>query len=113
MYKKSLGVYGEKLAENYIFNHGYNIIYRNWRCFYGEIDLVAFDSNGCLVFVEVKTCSQGKIYPYENFSKVKFAHLMRSIDIFLQTETKIKFKSWRLDLITIESKIKHFKHVHN
>ena len=113
MSKKAVGDFGEKVAEDYIVNHGYRIVYKNWRCSYGEIDLVAYDSKNCLVFIEVKTCTQAEILPYENFSRLKLAHLKRTINIFLQTETEIEisFNNWRLDLITIESKIKHFKNV--
>ena len=34
--------------------HGYRILGSNWRCVYGELDVIAEDA-GELVFVEVKT----------------------------------------------------------
>jgi putative endonuclease len=109
--KKTVGDFGEQVAEEYIVSRGYRVVYKNWRCKYGEIDLVAYDAKGCLVFIEVKTCSQREILPYENFTRLKQAHLMRAINIFFQNESEIRFNNWRLDLITVESKINHIKHV--
>jgi len=49
------GARGEKLACRFLRNHGYKILYRNFRTRGGgEIDIVCRDSD-TLVFVEVKT----------------------------------------------------------
>jgi putative endonuclease len=48
-----LGRRGERVAEKYIKRRGYKIIERNYRCSFGELDLIAED-RGVLVFVEVK-----------------------------------------------------------
>lgn len=45
---------GESAAAAYLENRGYEILQRNWRCKYGEVDIVALDED-TLVFVEVKT----------------------------------------------------------
>ena len=51
-----LGAAGERLAALAIERAGLRIIARNWRCPYGEIDLIAEDDQrGELVFIEVKT----------------------------------------------------------
>jgi len=49
-----LGQLGENLAAGCLEADGYEILERNYRCPYGEIDLVA-RKDGYLVFVEVKT----------------------------------------------------------
>ncbi len=50
----SAGVYGEKIAENYLEEQGYTIKERNYRVGKSEIDLIA--CKDCFVaFVEVKT----------------------------------------------------------
>jgi putative endonuclease len=54
--KRDLGRYGEQLAERFLSAQGYEIIARNYRCSYGEIDVVAREQ-GVLVFVEVRTHS--------------------------------------------------------
>lgn len=48
------GELGEDIAVNYLKSAGYGIIERNYRCVFGEIDIVARDG-GILVFVEVRS----------------------------------------------------------
>ena len=48
------GKKGEDIAATYLRKEGYRIVERNYRCLYGEIDLIAIDS-GDVVFVEVKS----------------------------------------------------------
>lgn len=54
MNKKEIGAAGELLAEEMLMRRGYRILCRNYRCPYGEIDLIACDK-GKIAFVEVKT----------------------------------------------------------
>jgi|LZCG01.1.fsa_nt_gb putative endonuclease len=48
------GKRGEDIACQYLRQQGYEIIARNWRSRFGEIDIIARDGDS-LVFVEVKT----------------------------------------------------------
>lgn len=48
------GKRGEELAAAHLAETGYRIIERNYRCLFGEIDIVA-EEGGTLVFVEVKS----------------------------------------------------------
>jgi len=50
----STGKKGEELAAAYLAKAGYRIIERNYRCLFGEIDIVA-EEGETLVFVEVKS----------------------------------------------------------
>lgn len=50
-----LGVRGEQAAARYLAARGWEILERNWRCPYGEADIVARDVDGTVVLVEVKT----------------------------------------------------------
>ena len=52
--KSELARKGEELAAEYLAAKGYSIVKRNLRIGQGEIDIIA-RSNGCMVFVEVKT----------------------------------------------------------
>lgn len=45
---------GEEIAARHLAEQGYEIVERNFRTRYGELDLVAADSR-CIVFCEVKT----------------------------------------------------------
>ena len=48
-----LGRWGEEQAAAYLRERGYAILACNWRCRFGELDLVA-EGHGFLCFVEVK-----------------------------------------------------------
>jgi putative endonuclease len=51
---KRTGKKGEELAAAYLAQTGYRIVERNYRCVFGEIDIVAWEGE-ILVFVEVKS----------------------------------------------------------
>src|SRR5579872_5970124 len=51
---KILGANGERFAATWLEALGYTIVERNWRCPYGELDVIA-RSGGEWVFFEVKT----------------------------------------------------------
>ena len=47
---------GEALAVDYLTRMGLRVLHRNWRCRYGELDVIAVDpTTNTVVFVEVKT----------------------------------------------------------
>jgi putative endonuclease len=51
-----LGALGEALAVDHLTRMGLRILHRNWRCRYGELDVIACDdATRTVVFVEVKT----------------------------------------------------------
>ena len=47
------GAWGEDLAAEFLCREGFLIVDRNWKCRFGEIDIVA-EGGGFLCFVEVK-----------------------------------------------------------
>lgn len=54
--RTELGVLGEQLAVDHLTGQGWTVLARNWRCRYGELDVIAADPTGrTVVFVEVKT----------------------------------------------------------
>lgn len=53
MSTKQDGDWGEALVEKYLSERGCRIVEREWRCRFGEIDLIA-EQEGTLLFVEVK-----------------------------------------------------------
>ena len=56
MTRIQLGAMGEPLAVDHLTRMGLRILHRNWRCRYGELDLIAVDpATDTVVFVEVKT----------------------------------------------------------
>jgi putative endonuclease len=53
--RQSLGRWGEDRAVAQLIAAGFEIAVRNWRCRYGEIDIIAWDPCGTLCFIEVRT----------------------------------------------------------
>jgi putative endonuclease len=58
--RMQLGKIAEDAAARYLQVHGYAIMARNWRCAFGEIDIVARQGEE-LVFVEVKSRTSGEL----------------------------------------------------
>ncbi len=52
--RQMLGQKGEKKAARYLKQKGYKVVTANYRCQYGEIDLIAKHAD-ILIFIEVKT----------------------------------------------------------
>lgn len=56
MTRAEIGALGEQLAVEHLAAVGLRALVRNWRCRYGELDVIAEDAaTGTVVFVEVKT----------------------------------------------------------
>lgn len=55
MRPKDLGRAGELMVCAYLGSVGLEVVERNWSCPSGEVDIVAREDDGTLVFVEVKT----------------------------------------------------------
>lgn len=54
--RAEIGALGEQLAVEHLSSLGLVVLDRNWRCRYGELDVIAADeANRTAVFVEVKT----------------------------------------------------------
>lgn len=53
--RAELGRWGEDLAAQHLVAAGAQVLARNWRCHAGELDIVALEPDGTLVFCEVKT----------------------------------------------------------
>lgn len=54
--RTEIGALGEQVAVEHLESLGFEVLERNWRCRYGELDVVAVDPAArVLVFVEVKT----------------------------------------------------------
>ena len=124
----SLGRWGESLAADYLLARGYQILERNARTPYGEIDLVACqicpvdadvipivgDCFGgrtpprndipyrvVIVFVEVKTRrSSAYGLPEAAITARKQTHLLNAAQSYLQTHPDL-YGDWRIDVIAI------------
>ncbi|RDI69484.1 YraN family protein [Nocardia pseudobrasiliensis] len=82
--KLALGAHGEELAARYLRAAGMRIVDRNWRCRYGELDLIARDA-AVTAFVEVKTrtgLSFGR--PAEAVTRTKQRRIRRLAVLWLE-----------------------------
>ncbi len=59
--RKAAGDRGEAEVARYLRKKGYTLLASQWRCRFGELDLVAKDRRGTVCFVEVKLRSPGAI----------------------------------------------------
>lgn len=84
MYKRILGAAGEDAVCCVLRNRGWEIMARNYRTRFGEIDIIA-SHDETLHFIEVKTRSgEGFGRPAEAVSRLKLAHLRTAAGIYLQ-----------------------------
>lgn len=91
---------GELLARQFLENKGWQILNANWRCRFGEIDLVAVD-NDCLVFVEVRTRTSTRFgTPAESVDWRKQRKLRQVASAFL-TSYSVCMSHIRFDMISV------------
>jgi len=76
-------------------------IARNFACKLGEIDLIATDSNGAIVFVEVRTrADESYTRAQETVTPKKRGKLIRTAKYFLKTY-KVKDRPLRFDVVAV------------
>jgi putative endonuclease len=98
---RSVGIWGEALASEYLSDHGYRILDRNARTAHGEIDLVALHGT-VTVFIEVKTRTSKRFGPPETaITGKKRAHMLAASQAYLQVHPELD-GDYRLDVIAIE-----------
>ena len=82
--KGSKGAFGEEKARQYLQQNGFTIINCNYTCCYGEIDIIA-RKNDELIFVEVKTKSEGTLYsPCDAVTPSKQVKICKTAALFLE-----------------------------
>ncbi|MBJ7287445.1 YraN family protein [Williamsia sp.] len=99
--RQVIGQRGEDVAVEYLSGAGWSVLERNWRCRYGEIDVIAVDGAD-LVIVEVKTRT-GSLYadPAEAVTYEKYRRLRRLAGLWLAEQER----GWpviRFDVIAVQ-----------
>jgi len=100
--RAQIGALGEQLAVDHLTSLGLQVLERNWRCRYGELDVIAADADGStVVFVEVKTRTSDRFGGVaEAVSPAKVRRLRRLAGLWLSGQDG----SWaqiRIDVIGI------------
>ena len=81
---KAAGDRGEDLVARYLQKAGYTLLDRQWRCWFGELDLVARSREGIVCFVEVKLRGPKSMgLPREAVDARKQARLRRTAGAYL------------------------------
>ncbi len=84
--RRSLGRFGEDEASDYLLNEGFEILKRNFRNRFGEVDIIA-RKGACVYFVEVKTRRTGSCgYPEESVNGLKKNKILRTALWYLNGE---------------------------
>lgn len=95
-----LGSLGERIAERQLVATGLSTLERNWRCRYGELDLIMKDGD-TFVAVEVKTRSgTGYGSPLEAITPRKAARLRRLL-LEWSTVTGNRARPLRVDAVGV------------
>ena len=104
-YKQKIGEFGEDLACDYLKRKGYDIVDRNVKNSYQEIDIVA-KKDDIFVFVEVKTRTSDTMGEAdEQINNKKLENLNNAIINYLDIHSLDEIEP-RLDLIAIDIKRK-------
>ena len=117
MKRKSLGNLGENLALKHLKNKGWQFIERNFKSYFGEIDLI-FKDKETLVFVEVKTrFSKSYGPPEEAVTPRKIRSLIKTAQYFKLKNPKMP-DSLRIDVVAIDldpkrEKLLQLRHIEN
>jgi len=122
MKAKEIGIFGEKIASDYLREKGYKVLDRNYTDRFnkgpqkGEIDIIAKKGKN-IHFIEVKTLSSDRlISPEKKVDYLKRKKIIKTATRWLIAK-KIPLESqWQIDIIAItlnlinkKAKIRHFK----
>ena len=100
-HNQRIGKWGEETAAEYLTQRGYEIVARNIRTPYGEIDVIA-KQNDIIIFVEVKTRTSNKMgLPEESITPRKREHMFAAADHYAAEHD---IDHWQIDVISIEGK---------
>lgn len=99
--RQQVGKAGERAARSYLQRKGYRIAGANFRCPFGEIDLIALYGS-LLVFVEVRTRTGVSFgTPAESITAEKLNRLKKTALFYLQSHYGEEV-ACRFDLIAVQ-----------
>lgn len=98
---KSIGIWAEQLAKNYLLEKQLKIIAENFNSRFGEIDLIALH-NEQLVFIEVRyRRNQDYGGAISSIGHIKQQRLIATAQFFLQQHPTHRDREMRFDVIAI------------
>ncbi|HMB22357.1 MAG: YraN family protein [Chloroflexota bacterium] len=101
-HNQRIGKWGEDAVAAYLIERGYEIVTRNARTPYGEIDIVARQTD-VTVFVEVKTRTSNKMgMPEDSVTLRKQAHMLACAEHYAAQKA---IDHWQIDVVAVEGKL--------
>lgn len=103
---REIGAAGEELATRMLKDSGYQIIERNWRCRFGELDIICRDPQSArLVFAEVKTRTTRQYGGAKRgIGREKYRRLRQLVSLWLSSHPQARAGSGvRIDMIAIDA----------
>jgi len=103
----NFGIFAEKFCLFWLFCKGYKILAHRYKCFAGEIDIIALQKN-TLIFIEVKARKKSIINQQVLFDK-QISRIMKTAEYFVSKNQYLHQYNRRFDLIEFSSifNIKH------
>ena len=97
--RMDLGQRGEAAARDFLEREGYTILDTNYRCPWGEVDIIASEGD-MLVFVEVRARRGSAMgSPEESVTPAKGRRLIMTAQHYLQSHPSPL--DWRIDLVAV------------
>ena len=108
MSTKQDGDWGEALVEKYLSERGCRIVEREWRCRFGEIDLIARrgDILCVLMFVEVKLRTNLQYGAPREYVTVKKQEKLRAAALLYLSERELDVPA-RFDVAEVYTDVRH------
>jgi putative endonuclease len=99
--RQFLGRQGEEEATAYLVKQGYKIIQRNFRCPWGEIDIIA-QKGPVLVFIEVRSYKTNNFgLPQESIKRAKQKKVRQVASFYLKKAGQLEMPV-RLDVLALK-----------
>ena len=99
---KVIGNEGENKALEFLLRNGYELLHKNWRTRFGEIDIIVKKDN-IIVFVEVKSLPKGNLdYLSKVLNKDKQERIIKTSKRFLLNNRQYSNSYIRYDVIVID-----------
>lgn len=100
-HNQRIGKWGEEIAVEHLSQRNYEIVARNVRTPYGEIDIIVRQKD-ITIFVEVKTRTSNKMgLPEESITPRKRQHMIAAAEHYA-AENEVDH--WQIDVIAVEGK---------